>query len=273
MDYYKALGLSKGASADEIKKAYRKLALELHPDRNPDNKEAEERFKEVNEAYSVLSDPQRKESYDRFGVRERPEPPTNIDELFRNFGFGGFGFGGFQSGNRRQPRQGNNFTYDLVLTLSEAILGCQKKVEFEFQETCHTCDGRGYSKYDSCSSCGGSGSKHHQKGPNEFFVTVCRDCAGQGEFPLEQCGQCSGRFTVPSTRSLMINIPEGVHHGNVTRIPGKGQRGSLGGPPGDLTVRVLIEYPKNLTEEQKEFLRSLDAPPEGTEGDPDEPKE
>lgn len=269
MDYYKVLGLSKGASSEEIKKAYRKLALECHPDRNPDNKEAEEKFKQINEAYSVLSDPQKKESYDRFGVRDRraapPPSAVNLDEILRNFH--GFGFEGVN--NAKKPRQGQQFTYDVGVSISEAILGCQKKIEFDYPETCHTCDGKGYGKFDSCKSCNGQGSITHAKENGSIFISVCRDCAGMGEFPLEPCTQCNGQKFVQGHRSLMVTIPERVHHGSVMRLPGKGQRGICGGPPGDLMVRVHVDYPTNLTDQQKEFLKSLDNPQEVQ----DEPKQ
>ncbi len=260
MDYYKVLGLSKGASADEIKKAYRKLALEFHPDRNPDAG-AEDKIKEINEAYGVLSDTAKRESYDRFGVRDRssaPPPsssPFDVEEMFRRMNFGGHVV------NQRGPRQGAHLNYDMVLTLSEALLGCQKKVQFELEDTCHTCDGRGYTKYDSCNGCNGQGGISQEMGQGFRSFSVCRECGGQGEFPLESCTQCHGRRVVRASRQLMVNIPEKVHHHNTTRLTGKGQRGAQGGPHGDLLVRIVIEYPQSLTDAQKAFLRSLDEPP------------
>jgi molecular chaperone DnaJ len=275
MDYYKALGLSKGASSDEIKKAYRKLALECHPDRNPDNKEAEDRFKQINEAYSVLSDPQKKESYDRFGVKDRPNQPSpgpNFEEMFGGFNpfGGGFGFGGMS--NAKAPRQGSHLNYEMTLTLSESLLGCTKKIEFDFPDTCHTCDGRGYGKFDACSACGGRGTIAHDKGQGSVFISTCRACGGMGEFPLEPCTQCDGEKVVQSSRSMMINTPACVYHGNITKFPGKGQRGVFGGPPGDLIIKARVQYPENLTEEQQEFFRNLDKP-QAPQEEPNESKE
>ncbi len=259
MDYYRVLGLSKGASSEEIKKAYRKLAMETHPDKNPGDKEAEDRFKQISEAYSVLSDPKKKESYDRFGIREkRRGPPDFSADFFREF-MESFGFQGFSWQQGKEPSPGQNYTMDITLTLSEAILGCQKKVEFDLLDTCHTCDGRGYTKFDSCTACGGRGARIDDRGQGLRTITPCRECGGVGEFILEMCEQCAGKKHVPAHRDLMVTFPAGVHHGHISQIRGKGQRGLLGGPPGNVLIRLSVKYPTNLTDEQKEFLRQLDA--------------
>jgi len=256
VDYYKVLGVSKGASQEEIKKAYRTLALEYHPDRNEGGKEAEEKFKEINEAYSVLSDEKKRQSYDRFGVRDRAPQPSPED-FFRSvsFDFGGFGFG------RRSPRDpipGQSIEFEVSLKLSEAIFGCQRQIEFDILDPCHTCDGKGYTKFDACQGCGGKGGIERDIRPGFTTMAICRACGGVGEFPLEPCEQCDGKKKAPSHRQVSMNIPAGVRHADTTTLPGKGQRGFCGARPGDLIVRISVEYPENLTEEQKEFLRKLD---------------
>jgi molecular chaperone DnaJ len=256
MDYYKILGISKGASADEVKKVYRKLALECHPDRNPGDKEAEERFKNINEAYSVLSDPKKRESYDRFGLRDRPPqhpPGFDPEEFFRGMHFD---FGG-QRQRPNQPRQGKDAIYDLSLTLSEVLLGCQKDIVFDLLDTCGTCSGRGYSKYTACEVCSGRGETHTQVSANTTTITICRACAGVGEFSTEACPDCAGRKVTSGSRDFKINVPTGVQHGSVTVIEGKGQKGICGGPPGNVVVRVSVKYPTELTEEQKQVISEL----------------
>jgi len=263
MDYYQVLGLTRGASAEEIKKAYRKLAKESHPDRNPGDKESEERFKQIGEAYAVLSDPQEKSSYDRFGKLKKRTGPSSqpVDfsaDFFRDFAES-FGFQGFSWQTGKEPSPGHNFTMEITLTLSEAILGCQKKVEFDLLDTCHTCDGKGYTKFDSCTACGGRGARIDERGQGLRTITPCRECGGVGEFILEVCEQCSGKKHVPAHRDLMMTLPPGVRHGHVSRLQGRGQRGMLGGPPGDVLIRLSVKYPTNLTDEQKNLLRQLDA--------------
>lgn len=256
MGYYETLGLKKGASEEEIKKAYRKLALDLHPDRNPDNKEAEEKFKEINEAYAVLSDPEKRRSYDRFGMRDRDAarqgPPP--DEFFNNVFRGGFA--GFQKGPR--PTKGNDLKKEVQVSLSDAILGTQIPLYLSFPDVCLSCEGRGHEKGDTCGVCKGSGGEEVVQG-NFRTLSICRACRGSGEFPGPSCVSCNGEKTVPGEKKLKITVPPGTKHGATLRLSNQGQRGTLGGPPGHVYVVVHVRYPTELTEEQKDFLRSLDA--------------
>lgn len=251
MDYYKVLGVSKTASADEIKKAYRKLALQYHPDRNPDSAEAEAKFKEINEAHEVLSDPQKKQSYDRFGLRDRTvsqAPHPDVADFMRGFGFG-----------RQQnvQRRGADIRAGVEVTLSEAVLGAKKTLDFSFMDSCLECQGAGATEFDVCKICNGAGLQQKQNG-NMSTMFTCRSCGGVGKFSLNTCNSCNGECMVSTDKSLTVTIPTGVKHGQKMALGQQGQRGRNGGPPGNLVLIIHVVYPKDLTDEQKEFLRSLD---------------
>ena len=254
MDYYKVLGVSKKASQDEVKKAYRKLALKYHPDRNPDNQEAEEKLKDINEAYETLSDPEKRQSYDRFGIRNRSaraNPPQDIFDFIRQSGFGG----GFNS--HHGPQRGEDIKIRAAVSLSEAVLGGKKKLSFSIADTCSICEGAGATTFESCSICNGQGWTTEVKSNTQISYT-CRSCAGRGRFPIDTCLSCNGRGVSQSTRALDINIPAGIKNGQTIAVKGKGRKGVKGGPPGDLYMMTSVEYPRNLTEEEKDFLRKLD---------------
>ena len=253
MDYYEVLGVSKQATQDEIKKAYRKLALEYHPDRNPDSSDAEAKFKEINEAHAVLSDPQKRQSFDRFGIRERgagSAPPPDMADFLRRSGFGNFTQG-------PSPRRGASIKLGVSVTLSEAILGTKRVLDLSFVDACPECDAAGATEFDSCGDCAGSGFQFSQQG-NAQMVSTCRGCGGVGKFSLNVCSTCKGKRTVPATKSLSVSIPAGIKHGQKMSLGGQGQRGQHGGPPGDVLLIIQVEYPEDLTDEQKDFLRGLD---------------
>ncbi len=255
-DYYEVLGLSKGASADEIKKAYRKLAKKYHPDVNKEAG-AEEKFKEINEAYEVLSDPQKKATYDQFGF-------AGMDgaQGFGGQGFGGFsGFddlgdifgsffgGGFGGGSRRAsngPRKGEDRFMQMRIDFMDAIFGKTETITLEVDEVCDDCSGSGAkSKSDitSCSHCGGTGRvTTQQRTPFGVFQSqaVCPDCQGTGKKILNKCSKCHGKGYEHKRVKLDIKIPAGIQSGQQVRVPNKGERGSNGGPNGDLYIEILV---------------------------------
>lgn len=257
MDYYKALGVGKSASQEEIKKAYRRLALEYHPDRNPDNPEAESKFKEISEAYSILSDPKERQSYDRFGMRKRA--PSG-----RSSGGFGFGFEDLYNVHRRQanmPKRGMDVRFGLYISLSAAVLGSKEQVKFTIEDPCSACEGTGAAKMSVCSGCAGRGvvtqmlSQHHQ------ITTSCRECGGLGDVVSESCSTCDGRKVEKTDRSLDVIVPAGVKHGQKLSLREQGGRGLRGGPNGNVVIVLNINYPEvsKLSDEEKEFLRGLDA--------------
>lgn len=254
-DYYKTLGLEKGASEDEIKKAFRKLALKYHPDRNPDNKEAEEKFKEINEAYQVLSDPQKKAQYDQFGTTD-----FNAGG-FQGGGFGGFneGFdisdifdsffgGGFSSGRKRKngPSKGEDIEVSLNLTFLEAVFGTEKPININRYENCSKCNGTGAkpgTTPKTCDKCNGSGQMKTQRNtPFGSFVsmTTCDKCGGKGTIIEERCPQCHGEGRERKHRTIKVNIPAGVDNGNIIPLRGQGQNGKNGGPAGDIYINIRV---------------------------------
>jgi molecular chaperone DnaJ len=255
MEYYEVLGVSKNATEDEIKKAYRKLALQYHPDRNPGDQEAEAKFKEINEAHGVLSDPNKRRSYDRFGMRDRSGdfgPPPDMADFFN-------AFGGFSFGRRNSvPRRGATITMGMAVSLSEALLGGKRRVDFSFDDVCVGCGGAGATDFDACEECGGQGFQSSSSGGNVHTLSTCRACGGVGKFPLNVCSECSGRRMVHKNKSLEVTIPEGVHHNQKVALRGQGPQGMNGGPPGDIVLVIQVRYPQNLTEEQKRLLRELD---------------
>ncbi len=256
-DYYEVLGVDKNASADDIKKAYRKSAMKYHPDRNPGDKEAEEKFKELGEAYEVLSDPEKKSRYDQFGFAG-VDPNYGGGAGGFGGGFGGFGdfgdlgdiFGSFFGGGRRQsaqnaPRRGENVGARLDLTFEEAAFGAEKDVAAQRIENCSVCNGSGSAdgKVETCSQCRGSGQVRTVQtimGMQMQSTATCPQCSGRGKIVKNPCNTCRGKGKVRRTQKIKVKVPAGIDHGQTVRIRGEGCVGSNGGPNGDLMVDVYI---------------------------------
>ena len=247
-DYYEILGCDRNADARQIKQAYRKLALKYHPDRNSGDKEAELKFKEVSEAYQVLSDPQKRSAYDRFGHEGLSgtdfQPFTGFDDIFESFGdiFGDlFGMG---RRTRTRAQRGDDLRYDLTIDFDEAVLGCSKKIEVEKLENCPECNGSGAkpgTQPVTCSQCGGSGQIRRNQG---FFMlsSPCPVCRGSGQVIKERCPTCQGAGKIERKKSLSIKIPSGVDDGSHIRLRGEGEPGRMGGPYGDLYVVLHVKH-------------------------------
>lgn len=255
-DYYEVLGVERSASDSDIKSAYRRQALKYHPDRNPGDHEAEERFKEAAEAYSVLADANKRARYDRFGHQgvnaggPQGYDPTifaDFGDLFSNlgdvFGFGDV-FGG--RGRRGGPQRGSDLRYDLEITFDEAYTGTESSIQIPRDETCETCDGSGAAagtKPETCKECAGRGQLRYQQG---FFTVArpCPHCRGAGRVIQSPCPTCRGQGRVPQERTLKIKIPAGIDNGQQIRLYGEGEHGLAGGPPGDLYVVIHVaEHP------------------------------
>lgn len=256
-DYYEILDVARDASDRDIKKAYRRLAMKYHPDRNPGDKEAEEKFKELSEAYEVLSDAQKRAAYDQFGH-------AGVDGQAGGFGGGGAGFegnfsdifgdvfgdifGGGGGGGRRRSsvQRGADLRYNLDLTLEEAVRGCEKTLKVPTLVVCDQCDGSGAKPGTSartCSTCGGVGQVRMQQG---FFSVqqTCPTCHGEGKVISDPCTKCHGHGRVEETKTLQVKIPAGVDTGDRIRLSGEGEAGTHGGPAGDLYVQVnVLEHP------------------------------
>ena len=263
-DYYEVLGLQKGASEEEIKKAFRKLAMKYHPDRNPDNKEAEEKFKEINEAHSILSDPEKKSKYDRFG-HAGVDPNAGFggyggggmggfEDIFDMFsGMGGFGgFGGFgRQQNPNAPRKGRDLQKAITITFEEAAFGVKKDIELTKYVKCATCEGEGTkpgTHKKTCPTCGGSGQvAEARRTPLGVFqnITTCHACGGSGQIIEEPCSDCKGTGKVRKTVKISLDIPAGVDNESVIPIRGQGEPGVNGGPSGDLYIVISVK-PHNL---------------------------
>lgn len=248
-DYYEVLGVSRDASESEIKRAYRRLAVKHHPDKNPDDKESEEKFKEAAEAYSVLSDSQKRARYDRFGHAGLGgsggggyDPGfTNIEDIFDLFGFGDM-FGG--GGTRRNTVQrGADLRFDYQLTLEEVAEGKDAKIEIPRLETCDACAGKGTAEGtepETCITCSGSGQTRYQQG---FFsvMRTCPNCSGKGQIIKDPCTECRGRGRIEKTKTLEVKIPAGVDSDSRLRVGGEGEAGVNGGPNGDLYVFIHVK--------------------------------
>lgn len=249
-DYYEVLSLPRNAGDSEIKSAYRKMAIQYHPDKNPGNKAAEERFKEAAEAYSVLSDPNKRARYDQFGHQGMQGGFSGFDpDIFGDFGdiLGEFfGFGDiFGNSRRRRSRshRGNDLRYDLQISFKEAAIGLRTKLKIPRQEACSVCGGSGANKGSgpsACPTCNGYGQVRYQQG--FFSVTrTCSHCQGSGKIISDPCRDCLGSGRVQRAKILEIKIPPGVDSGSRLRIQGEGEAGTQGGPPGDLYVVITVE--------------------------------
>ena len=274
-DYYEVLGVDKSASADEIKRAYRKAAMKYHPDRNPGDKTAEEKFKEVGEAYEVLSDEEKKARYDQYGF-------AGVDPNFGAGagGYGGSGFGGGFSGfgdfgdifseffgggstsrgsAQNSPRRGENVMTRLELTFEEAAFGCEREVSSQRIENCAACKGSGSADgvIETCTQCGGRGqvrTTQNFMGMQMQSTTTCPACSGRGKVIKTPCTTCKGKGKVRRTNRVNVKIPAGVDAGQSVRVRGEGCVGANGGPNGDLLVEVYIKRHPIFTREDRDVL-------------------
>jgi len=278
-DYYNVLGVEKGASASEIKKAYRKLAMKYHPDKNPGDKAAEDRFKEAAEAYDVLGDQEKKAKYDQFGHSAYTQGGggfggggfNNVEDIFSNFGdiFGDFfgmggmgGAGGRRRGARRQgPTRGADLRYMLEVTLPEVLSGTDKNLEFDTEENCNTCNGSGSEKGtqpENCSTCGGNGQVVNSQG---FFsvAQTCPACRGAGKIIRNPCSDCRGKGRMSVQRKIEVSIPTGVDNGTRLRVSSEGEGGFRGGPAGDLYVEIRVQKHKDFQREGSHLFGKMSA--------------
>ena len=268
-DYYEVLGVTRSASQEELKKAFRKLALECHPDRHPGDAEAERRFKEASEAYQVLSDPERRRSYDMFG---HAGVGASAGSGFGGFGgFEGFGFGdifdtffgGGATRTRSAARRGHDLRYDLQISFEEAYTGTEKEVEISRFATCDRCAGSGAepgTSAETCTTCGGRGQV--RRAVQSIFgqvvnVTSCPSCHGQGKVIRHRCTECNGDGRVSRNKRLRVRIPAGVDTGSQIRLTGEGEAGSRGGPPGDLYIVLRVRPHPQLKRQDQHLFYDL----------------
>ncbi len=250
-DYYEVLGVARGANEDELKKAYRRLAIQFHPDRNPGDKQAEERFKELNEAYQMLSDPERRAQYDRYGHAAFQgaqgggfsgfDFTQGFEEVFSDI-FGDF-FGTGRGRSRSRTRRGDDLRYDLEIEFEEAARGVEKVVKFQRLANCDECGGSrargGASGVRTCPNCRGTGQVRTQQG---FFsiATTCGQCRGEGSIIADPCPKCQGQGRIRKHQSISVKIPPGVDNGSRLKLRGEGEAGFAGGPQGDLYVVIHV---------------------------------
>jgi len=267
-DYYEVLGTAKNAGAEEIKKAYRKLALKYHPDRNPGDKEAEEKFKEAAEAYAILSDAEKRAQYDQFGHSLGGRGFQGFEDFAESFsGFGDvfgdlfedfFGGGMRSGGGRRRARRGSDLQYGMKITLEDVLKGREEKIEVPRKETCSECGGTGAqpgTSMKSCPDCGGQGEVRVSQG---FFTLrrTCPTCGGAGQKIEKPCRSCRGQGRVQAVRKLNIKIPPGIYHHARLKVTGEGEAGEPGGRRGDLYVFIEVE-PHGVFERQDEHLYTV----------------
>ena len=265
-DYYEVLGVSKGASEDEIKKAYKKLARKYHPDMNPGDKEAEEKFKEVNEANEVLSDPEKKARYDQFGFAG-VDPSYGGGAGAGGYGAGGYGAGGFDFGdlgdifgsffgggfggaqrrNPNAPQRGESIRASVTISFTEAAFGCEKEITVDRSEQCPTCKGSGCAAGTTpevCPTCRGTGTVQvRRQTPMGVFASSapCTKCGGTGRIIHQPCPDCRGQGAVRKRRSIKVTIPAGIDDGQTISLRGQGHAGKNGGPNGDLLINIMVQ--------------------------------
>lgn len=255
-DFYEILGVEKTADQDTIKKAYRKLAMQFHPDKNPDDKAAEDKFKEAASAYEVLSNTEKRAKYDRFGhaafqggmggggYSDVNDIFSNFGDIFEDFfGMGGGGGRGRQKRSKTEPRRGADLRYVTEIKLEDVLKGLEKEIEFETEQNCKDCNGSGAAKGSSpitCTMCGGAGQVIRQQG---FFTMAsnCPQCDGEGQVVKDPCKTCKGPGRIPQKRKIRINVPAGVDTGTRLRISNEGEGGYRGGPNGDLYVEIAVK--------------------------------
>jgi molecular chaperone DnaJ len=252
-DFYDVLGVSKNASPEELKSAYRKLAVKHHPDKNPGDKASEEKFKEASEAYGILSDQEKKQNYDNFGHAAFEGGGgrqggfgggfggADFSDIFEDF-FGDFGGGGRSRNRRNTSNRGSDLRYDLSITLKEAYEGKKQDIKFSTTEKCNTCKGNGSKpghSPDRCTTCGGNGKIRSNQG---FFTVqqTCPQCAGTGEEITNPCIDCNGQGNKQTSKKISVTIPKGVDDGTRIRLAGKGEAGSRGGNSGDLYLFINV---------------------------------
>ena len=268
-DYYEVLGISRDADVSEIKKAYRQLAMKYHPDRNPGDKEAEDKFKEASEAYAVLGDQEKRNIYNRYGFdglkgagRGFGDFSFFSDSIFSDFGdiLGDlFGFGGGRGG-ARGARRGRDLGLELNITMEQAYNGVEKELEVKRERSCEICDGSGAEPgrpAETCQQCGGSGKTTINQG---FFsiATTCSICNGAGKIIRYPCKTCGGKGRTLESRKIKVNIPAGVDTGNRLRVGGEGEGGYSGGRPGDLYVIINVEEHDHFKRQDHDLIYQLD---------------
>lgn len=275
-DYYEVLGVSKSASAEEIKKAYRQKAIQFHPDKNPGDKASEEKFKEAAEAYEILSNPEKKQRYDQFGHAGMGSQGgfsghnMSMDDIFSAFGDifgGGGGFGGFGGfgggGSRQRVNRGSNLRIKVTLNLSEIATGCEKKLKVKKYVSCDTCHGsgaKGNSGHTTCSTCKGSGQVTRIS--NSIFGQIqqsstCPTCNGEGKIITQKCEKCYGEGLIQGEEVVTIKIPAGVGEGMQLSVGGKGNAARRGGVPGDLLVLIAEEEHPELIRDENDLIYNL----------------
>ncbi|MGI9346189.1 MAG: molecular chaperone DnaJ [Gammaproteobacteria bacterium] len=260
-DFYQELGVSREASAAEIRSAYRKLAMKFHPDRNPDNEEAADRFKKISEAYAILSDPQKKQQYDMGGFRNDGGFSGDFSDVFSDL-FSQFGSAFQHSGRQNRhnsPVAGDDMEYVLEISLEEALSGAKKNIQFPATDTCTNCGGKGHEKDggpEDCSHCDGQGQTRVSKGL--FFMSqTCRRCGGSGQTFKNPCKTCGGRGVRQKKRKLEVNIPAGIAYGQSLRLTQQGGKGLRGGPDGDLYIRIKVKEHPLFVREDNDLITDI----------------
>ena len=264
-DYYEVLGVSKDATPEDIKKAYRKLAMKYHPDKNPGNKQAEVKFKEISNAYEILSDPEKKQAYDQRGMEGVHDTGfqgfTSNDDIFSHFSdiFGDISFGMRETG----PEQGDDLKYNLTIPFMDAVLGAEKQIQVQRIENCATCRGTGAKPCTNpatCTECNGRGfvSQGAKRRAGIFNVTTqCKRCGGKGKIIANPCPNCAGKGMISALRTISVKIPPVSDTGTVLRLAGLGEAGTNGGPPGDLYVVLQVQQHPTFERKGRDVIYQL----------------